>query len=247
VEGVSFLWTRYIDLGNARRELGRARVRLRALRGRLAELEAVEAENRVLRSLLEIGAQRPDAEPVAARVVSAGFAVGARTLAIDRGAVHGVERGQAVVSPSGLVGLVQRAGWTSSEVVLLVDPRLTVLARVARTRVSGRVRGAETGQDLVMEDVSRDGDVETGDLVVTSGQGAVFPPNIPIGRVGAVSTDGRRRRLELDAAADFERLDWLSVLPATSPDRPGPTPPLLRPPSLWPRLDVPEDASWSRR
>lgn len=235
IELTSDLWHRYVDLVDARRDLGRARIRLRALEGRLDRLEAVEAENRALRDLLALAEQAPSAEPLAARVIGGGFAASARTLDVSRGAVHGVRRGQPVVDVAGLAGLVQRAGWTTSEVVLIVDPRSTVLARLARSRVVGRVRGEEGGAGLVMEDVSRDGDVRPGDLVVTSGLGRVFPPNIPIGRVVEVAIDDRRRRLTLEPAVDFDRLDWVALLPMRAPDRPGPTPPLLRPPALWSR------------
>ena len=233
VELTSDLWHRYVDLASARRDLGRARMRLRALEGRLDRLEAVEAENRALRDLLALGAQGPAAAPIAARVIGGGFAASARTLDVNRGAVHGVRRGQPVVDVTGLAGLVQRTGWTTSEVVLIVDPRSTVLARLARSRVVGRVRAGAGGVGLVMEDVSRDGDVRPGDLVVTSGLGRVFPPNIPIGRVIEIAIDDRRRRLTLEPAVDFERLDWVALLPMRRPDRPGATPPLLRPPSLW--------------
>lgn len=244
VEAISTVWGRYVDLHHARSELGRARIRMRRLEGRLAELEGAEAENRALRLLLDLGSQRPAREPLVARVIGAGFAPGVRTLHIDKGAMHGLDRGRAVVDATGLVGLVQRSGWTSSEVVLLIDPRLTVLARVARSRVSGRVRGRDRAEGLTMEDVSREGEVEPGDLVVTSGLGQVFPPDVPIGRVVAVESDGRRRRLEIDCAVDFERLDWVAVLPEPSSAPSGATPPLLRPPALWPILDRP-DPDWS--
>lgn len=245
VEGTSDAWARYVDLRHAREALGRTRMELRQLGGRLDALEAVEAENRALRLLLEIERQGPEAAPLAARVLGGGFSASVRTLSVDRGAVHGVRRGQPVVDATGLIGLVQRTGWTSAEVVMLVDPRSTVLARVARSRVLGRVRGTEEGRRLVMEDVSRDGDVEPGDLVVTSGMGRVFPPNIPIGRVVSISEDDRRRRLELDPAVDFERIDWVSLLPELGSEAPGPTPQLLRPPSLWPALLAP-DVAWSQ-
>lgn len=233
VEGASDLWYRYVDLAAARAELGRARMRMRELEGRLDRLEAVEAENRALDALLGLERQGPAREPVGARVIGGGFGASIRTVDVNRGAVHGVRRGQPVVDVAGLAGLVQRAGWTTAEVVLIVDPRSTVLARLARSRVVGRVRGAAGGQGLVMEDVSRDGDVRPGDLVVTSGLGQIFPPNIPIGRVIEVAVDDRRRRLTLEPAVDFERLDWVALLPHRAADRPGATPPLLRPPALW--------------
>lgn len=233
VEGSSELWYRYVDLADARRELGRVRLEMRRLEGNVDRLEALEAENRALETILQLTQQAPAQAPVAARVVSAGFAASARTVDVDRGSVHDVRRGRAVVSGAGLAGLVQRSGWTTSEVVLLVDPRSTVLARLARSRLVGRVRGTEGGTGLVMEDVSRDGDVRPGDLVVTSGLGRIFPPDLPIGRVIEVAVEGRRRVLTLAPAVDFERLDWVTILPSQSVELPGPTPPLLRPPSLW--------------
>ncbi len=233
IGGISDLWRSYVDVKGARRQLGKARMELHQARVKVDRLSAVEAENQALRLLLEIAEQRPAAEPIAAEVIGAGFGAAVRTLDIGRGSIHGVTRGQAVVESDGLVGLIQRAGWTSSEVVELADPRLTVHARVARSRVLGRVRGTDAPQRLVMEDVSRDADVQPGDVVVTSGLGQLFPPNVPIGRVVSVEAADRGLRLIVRPAVDFGALDWVLVLPRPPNDDPVATPTLLRPPALW--------------
>ena len=61
---------------------------------------------------------------------------------------------------------------------------------------------------------------QPGDLVRTSGDGGVFPPNLPVGRL--VALPGGAWRVAL--SADFARLEFVRLLrytPDTRIDRPG--------------------------
>jgi rod shape-determining protein MreC len=62
--------------------------------------------------------------------------------------------------------------------------------------------------------------LQPGDLVETSGDGGVFPPDLPVGRV--VATPGGTWRVAL--LADYARLEFVRLVryrPDTAVDRPG--------------------------
>ncbi|MEM7424423.1 MAG: rod shape-determining protein MreC, partial [Pseudomonadota bacterium] len=62
--------------------------------------------------------------------------------------------------------------------------------------------------------------IKAGDLVETSGDGGVFPPNLPVGRV-VVTTQGTWRSVLL---SDYARLEFVRLLryePDTKIDQPG--------------------------
>ncbi|MEM1026123.1 MAG: rod shape-determining protein MreC [Myxococcota bacterium] len=231
---ISDVWYGYVDVLDAQAELSQLRIEQAALRRRVEKLDAAEAENRVLRGLLELEALLPESELVSARVIGAGSGPEARTLVIDRGRVHGVEQGLAVLSREGLVGVVQLASWTSSEVALLTDPRVTLLVECARTGARGRLRG-DGEKRPVVEDVPRADGLSSGDQLVSSGLGGVLPPGLPVGSVEGVENDARRPLLKgrVSVHAPLGRLRALSVLRAPSRAAPAATPLSQQPPPLW--------------
>jgi rod shape-determining protein MreC len=225
-----------VDLVEARRAEGELRRELGAARRRVALLEAVEVENAHLRALLDLEARNPAHDLEAARVVGAGLDPGVSVLRIDEGALDGLERGFPVLSGAGLVGRVLDVGWTTAEVQLVADPRVSVPAQILRTGARGRLRGRGDGLDfgLVLSEVLRSDDVRPGDRVVTSGLGGIYPPGIPIGRVTRLFTkEGVPHRFaDVAPFVDFSRLEAVEVILEAAPGRPLVTPEPLLPPSL---------------
>lgn len=241
VGAVSDAWHRYIDLVDARRVEGELRRDLGRERRRVAALEVLEVENAHLRALLELEAANPEPELRAARVIGLGLDPGTEVVRVDQGALDGLRRGAPVLNGEGLVGRVLEVGWTSADVQLLADPRVSVPAKVLRTGARGRVRGAGgRAFGLELSEVLRSDDVQPGDRVVTSGLGGIYPPGIPIGVVTRPFTkEGVPHRFaDIAPHADFARLDALEILLTPAPARPLVTPEPLLPPALRARPDA---------
>lgn len=242
VRSVSELWLRYVDLVGARRELADAELRIDRLERQLVDLSRLRRQNGALRALLELGQSNPEVELTTARVVGAGIGPGAQTLEIDRGSMHGLRRGLPVVVPSGLVGILQRVGWNGSEVVLLTDDRVSLIAEEAETGARGRLRG-RGGFRVGLEDVPQADGVRVGQVWVTAGLGGRMPAGIPVGRVEQVEPDPERPVLHarLRPAAPVRRIRWVAVLNVPEQAPRLDTPPALQPSALWRSL---ADAEW---
>lgn len=229
---LSDTWSSFADLSHARDEnarLSRELLRVYRQRDRLAGLED---QNRELARLLVLKAANPTVEQRTARVVGASTSPAARTFEIDVGALDGVRTGAVAVAAQGLVGVVGRVAWTSSEVIALTDPRLSVHVRAARSGARGRIRGRGGGPTgpLELGELVRSDDVRPGDRVDTNGLGRVFFPGIPVGVVVRVreAKGMLPRRAEVEPFADFARLDRMNILNAESPETVLATPePLL--------------------
>lgn len=234
--GASDLWYRYVDLAHARREYGELARRLREAELERDRLEHLARENESLARLLELKRLNPEARQVAAHVIGAGTSPASRTLEIDRGSLDGVRRGDVVLSGAGLVGLVQRVAWTSAEVVLIADEKVSFRALLLRSRARGWIRGQGLvpGYTLKLTDVLRSDDVAPGDRIVTSGLGGVFPKGIPIGVVTNLEVEpGEQHRVaKVEPYVDFARLEAVTVLLDARAGAPLATPEPLLPPSL---------------
>ena len=56
--------------------------------------------------------------------------------------------------------------------------------------------------------VSADAEIRVGDRIITSGHGSMFPPDLPIGDVTAISEFG----IEVTPIAYLDRLDYVRIL-----------------------------------
>jgi rod shape-determining protein MreC len=114
------------------------------------------------------------------------------TIAVSRGTHDGVHVQTIVRTPEGLVGQVLDAGSISSEVLLLSDGTSSVGALVRRgNKMQGKgiIQGGGRGRPLKLIDLPRETDIQTGDQIVSSGDGGVFPPDVPIGTVVSVHSE----------------------------------------------------------
>ena len=152
---------------------------------RLAQDAALWAENARLRT--EVGWTRQTRWRVKlARVIGRDPANWWRSVEIDLGSRDGLRANLAVLTPDGLVGKVQSAGETRSQVVLLGDPNLRVSAVVNNNETGIITANSSATLDdglIDLDQLSGASGAKPGQNVVTWGEGGVFPPGIMIGKI----------------------------------------------------------------
>lgn len=111
-------------------------------------------------------------------------------LQLNRGSKDGVRILSPVVTSAGLVGQVVEVSPSSCLVNLVTHPDFSVGARVMRksSQVVGMVRG-HGDVYLSLEVYNEEADVQSGDLLVTSGISDVYPEGILIGNLTQISKD----------------------------------------------------------
>jgi rod shape-determining protein MreC len=137
-----------------------------------------------------------------------------RSAIVNVGRIDGITDGSAVVDGRGLVGRISGVGEQSARIVFLTDSNSRVPAIV---RPSGQ-RGILAGDNTALpplEFLDSVDEIRPGDRVVSSGDGGLFPPDIPVGQV-VVGPDGRQR---VRLAADYRRLDFVRVVRQATSER----------------------------
>ncbi|OCC24590.1 rod shape-determining protein MreC [Croceicoccus estronivorus] len=174
---------------------------------RLAEAEAVRAENARLKALLGL---RDDAvKPVVmARLIGSTSSSTRRFAYLSAGRSDGVAPGMPVRSPRGLVGRVLETGASSSRVLLLTDSESLVPVRRVKGDVVAFAEGRADGTlrlRLVNLGINP---IKTGDVFVTSGAGGLYRPGIAVAVATKINRDGAIARVLSDpAATDFVAVD----------------------------------------
>jgi len=185
----------------------------------LVELREIANDYQRLSELLDYASAVQNQETVAAEVINYDQNGLLRTIVINRGSRDGIARGMPVVASQGLlVGRIIDVTANAARVLLITDISSQVSARLQTTRAQGSVQGQLTG-NLRMIMIPQEADVQVGDLVVTSGLGGNFPPDIVIGQI----TSKRQFEFELNQEAevrslvDFATLEFVLVITSFQP------------------------------
>ncbi len=186
------------SLHQAQTSEAQALERLAAQAGRSLQVEQLTLENQRLRELLTMR-ERVATPATGAQVLYDAADPYTRKVVIDRGQTHGILAGSPVIDDSGVLGQVTRVYPLVSEVTLLVDRDQAIPVLNVRTGVRGVAYGQPSagGDGLELRYTLANADIETGDLLTTSGVDGVYPPGLPVARV---------REVERRAESSFTRI-----------------------------------------
>lgn len=183
------------------------------LQAQVIELQQQNQQIDVLSALVDFARARPVYDYVAADVIGRDPSPFLQYVIINRGSDDGLRRGMPVATSQGLVGRISAVIAGAARVQLITDASSVVNVSLQSTNASAVLQGNLTGE-LTLTMIPQDIGVENGEVLLTSGLGGNFPPNILIGQVTGV----RSRSFELFQTAsvqplvDFARLEIVLVI-----------------------------------
>jgi rod shape-determining protein MreC len=150
---------------------------------------------------------------IAANVIARDASIWFRRLTIDRGTNDGVKFSMPVATATGIVGRVVALGPNFAEVQLITDRHAGVGAMLQKSRDMGVVKGLDNGR-CELRDIPSGKDVQTGDIVESTGLDGIYPKGLVIGTIESVEDDPNApsHRLVLKPAAPLDRLEFVMVL-----------------------------------
>jgi rod shape-determining protein MreC len=208
------------DFFTSPRDIASLRQRNAELEGEVAELQAQViqlqqevGETEILAALVDFSRARSENSYKAAAVIGRDPSPFLHYVIINVGSNDGILRGMPVVTNQGLIGRVEAVIADAARVQLITDPASSVNVRLQNAETEASLVGSVTG-DVTLELIPQDIDVQPGDLVLTSGLGGGYPPDLIIGQVVNV----RSRDFDLFQQAtvqpvvDFNRLEIVLVI-----------------------------------
>ena len=181
-------------------------------------------ENRQLQGLLKAVPDRAMSY-VTARVIANSGGAYVRTVMVNAGTENGLARGQATITGDGLVGRLTEVGTRAARVLLITDLNSRIPVKIEGSHTSAVLAGDNSERPRLLY-VGTPETVKIGDRVVTSGEGGVFPPDLPVGMVSA--TDGGVLRVE--PFVELSQLGYVLVVDyGLSASLPQPVLPQARP------------------
>ncbi len=173
---------------------------------RAAQSELTELQRKVQRyeGLLKVPADAP-ITAVAARVIADTTGPFVRTVLVNAGRLQDVAKGQAVVDDRGLLGRVIATGNRSSRVLLVTDLNSRIPVMIEGANLKAILTGDNTERPT-LEYLPSGSRIAAGARIVTTSDGAIFPPGIAIGTVAKGESSPRVTLFTNEGRADFVRI-----------------------------------------
>jgi rod shape-determining protein MreC len=159
----------------------------------------------------------PKLNAVLARVIGRSSRPFLQTMILDAGKDDAARPGEAVMDENGMIGLIYLTGQRTSWVILLTDINSRIPVSIAPGAVQAILAGDNTALPRI-DFLSSSAAIKAGDQVVSSGNGGLLPPGLP---VGTIVQDGSGFRVSL--LADAAHSEDVEVLNFARPPEELPT------------------------
>lgn len=201
------------DLARLRQENSELKAENSNLQAEIIELKQEIAEKRILSALVDFARIQPENRYLAAAVIGREPSPFLQYVLINRGSDDGLRRGMPVLTQQGLIGRIAAVTADAARVQLVKDTASTINVRLDPSGIQAVLRGEVNGE-LILDMIPQSANVQNGDLVLTSGLGGNYPPNILIGQVTGI----RSRNYDLfqtatvQSVVDFSKLEIVLVI-----------------------------------
>jgi rod shape-determining protein MreC len=134
------------------------------------------------------------------------------SLIVNKGSMHGIKKDMIAIYDAQLVGRVHEAFPYFSKIIVLSDPSCKVASYLSGSSVSGIAIGSGKVNECLLEYVSHLMTIKNHDLVISSGEGLIFPEGFCIGRVIEDHIEGLCHSITIKPIIDFTKLEFCVLL-----------------------------------
>ena len=223
-DGVSRIWAGFTELSEVREELKETRKKLQEYEAKSGQAAELREENNRLRRLLGLKEQ-VIFDSIPATVISKDPDNWFRTIIINRGSDEGIKVNMPVIAykngQKAVVGKISEVRGSISRIQPIISSDIKVGVKFYDTNFPGLLYGYSSNSNYcVMDYISRSAQIKKGNMIITSGQGGVFPAGIIIGNViqAIVLESSAYQRAVVRPYIDYNLIEEVFVI-KKDPDR----------------------------
>ena len=195
------------------------------LKADLQRLDFIDQENDQLKNLLEVkNAHKFKTEAVS--IIYSRFDPFNQKIIIDGGQNKNFQAGPPVIDALGLVGQIRSVFPETSEVVLLIDKKMSVPIQIQRNGLRAITNGNGQNEMISLSYLPHSVDVIQGDILKTSGIDTIYPEGLAVAEVIQINNDLKLPFAKIickpiAAIRNFNHL--LVVMPSVNLNKPMPS------------------------
>jgi len=213
-----FHW--FVSQESLRDEIVALRKQRTILQQKNLQMKNLEQENERLRSILNFQ-RHYKIHLIPGQIVGISQSPKQDVLRLDVGAESGVLPGMAAISHQGVVGKIVSVTSQYSDVQLLSDPYFRISVMLEKSRIKGILKSTAFDR-WVIDNIPPGTNIEKGELILTSGYGKIYPPNLRVGVVDEIMMNdvGRFVDVYVRPTAELRKLEEVFVLDWNETDEP---------------------------
>ncbi len=122
-----------------------------------------------------------------AKVIKNSYSKQENFLTLDRGTFEGLKSDMGVISDRGVVGIIEKTSKNFATVISILHTKNSLNGKIKNSDHFGSITwdGKNAGY-VQLIDVPKLATLKKGDTIVTGAQSAIFPENIPIGKIDKI-------------------------------------------------------------
>lgn len=180
------------------------------------ELQSMISYAQDIQELIEFKKQYDFSQAVLGQVLVKNFCEQAHFFLIDKGANAGVAKDMVAVYKDCLIGRVTEVYPRYSKLTLISDQSCKVAAYCAQSKATGIYQGDNQEWNSHLNHVSHLAQLEPGEMILSSGDGMIFPRGFGIGKVKAFQNEGLFHQVTVEPLVDLHAINHCYLVQKTT-------------------------------
>lgn len=182
------------------------------LKSEIIRLKSIYGYAESIKDVVNFAARYNDLSGVTCQIVQKNLDSESHVITLDKGYKDGVQEGQSVIYKNFLVGRIIEVSRLFSKCLLITDNNCRVSSYCLDSGSFGISEGLRNLDFLNLSFVNHLDSVLEGEMVVSSGEGVVFPRGFGIGKIREFYKEGLFYKIKLDPLVDFKDLKYCFVI-----------------------------------
>jgi rod shape-determining protein MreC len=182
------------------------------LQAQLIALQATTSYAQEVKELVEFRQRYACSCAVLAHVIMKNISDQAHFFLLDAGTRKGVVKDMIAVWQNHIIGRVVEVYPLYSKVMLITDRTCKIAAYCLATQATGIYTGTNTNDVCDLNYVSHLMQMQEGDMVLSSGEGLVFPRGFALGTVTAYTVNGLLYAVKVKPLLDIHKINYCYIL-----------------------------------
>ncbi len=176
------------------------------------ELNGVNEYTDAIVEILNFKKKYATSEACLAQIIMKQFTSYEQSFLVDCGSLHGVTQDMVAVYKNCLVGRIVQVYPAYSKVILITDNSCKVAVYCRQSKAHGIHEGCHMLTTTLLQFVSHLHQLKENDLIISSGEGLIFPQGFGLGHLESYTIDGLYYKISVKPLLNFSELDYCYLI-----------------------------------